>query len=325
MKPETRQRLDEAFTRPASESFRQLRELSTRTGSDHIEYLFNSPSALACKIERSRYVGEQVRSQNGRVLDFGSGCGFLAGALAAEGAAEVVGIECNDPRRHAAEYLVQRVFQATNVEFKTTIDDLPPASFDAVILANVISHVRDVPAVLMGLRNLLKWSGLIFVEDNNNLQSVLVRHGLRTRVWPGERLAGEIVYRNQRAEHIRSTCPEIPGDEVDALADATYGLTFSEIDAFVNHRLAQGPDPFPTAALRWRAPVEPDTGQYHENAFRPSEVETLLFNLGFVPVRTGAKHVFDYKRAPLASWVFKTFPRLSLNVSPAFEVLAAKK
>ena len=54
-------------------------------------------------------------------------------------------------------------------------------------------------------------------------------------------------------------------------------------------------------------------------------METLLFNLGFVPVRTGAKHVFDYKRAPLASWVFKTFPRLSLNVSPAFEVLAAKK
>jgi hypothetical protein len=166
---------------------------------------------------------------------------------------------------------------------------------------------------------------MIFIEDNNNLQSPLVRHQLRTRVWPGERHAGDLVYRKQREEHIRAACPEVPGSEVDAMADATYGLTFSEIDAFVDYRLTQGPEPFPTEALRRHAPVEPDTGQYHENAFRPSEVETILFNMGFAPVRTGPKYVFDYKQNPFVSWVFRTFPRLSLNVSPAFEVLAAKK
>lgn len=324
MTPETRERLDAAFTRPESDTFRQLRELSAQTGSDHLEYLFRRPQALACKIARSLYVGEQVRSRHARVLDFGSGCGFLACALAEDGAA-VVGVECNEPRRRAAQFLAAEVFRVPGVEFRSALDGLEPGSFNAVILANVISHVRDLPRVLLALRDLLAWRGLLFIEDNNNLQSPLVRRRLRSRVWPGERLAGDLVYRQQRAEHIRSTHPELPGDEVEPMADATYGLSFPEIDAFVDYRLAKGTEPFSTASLRRRAPVEPDTGQYHENAFRPAEVETLLFNLGFVPVHTRAKHVFDYKRNPFVSWAFRAFPRLSLNVSPAFEVLAVKK
>jgi 2-polyprenyl-3-methyl-5-hydroxy-6-metoxy-1,4-benzoquinol methylase len=144
MNPDIRKRLDDAFTRPESETYRRLRELSARTGSDHLEYLFDRPDALTFKIARSLYVAGQVRSRGGRVLDFGSGCGFLACALAEDGAA-VVGIECNEPRRQAAEFLAKEVFQVPGVEFRTGLEGLEPNSFNAVILANVISHVRDLP------------------------------------------------------------------------------------------------------------------------------------------------------------------------------------
>ena len=112
---------------------------------------------------------------------------------------------------------------------------------------------------------------------------------------------------------------------VDSLARTTYGLTIPEIERFIKRWQATGESPYSTDALLSRAPVDPETGQYQENAFRPSEIVSMLFNLGFAPLRSNAKHVFDYKENAWASWGFRTFPSLSLKLAPAFEVLACKK
>jgi SAM-dependent methyltransferase len=318
-------RLRDAFLRADSTVGRELRRLSSQTGSDHLVRLFDQPVALACKIRRSRYVADLLCVVDRHVLDFGSGCGFLAGVLAGCGAAAVTGVEASESRRAVASFLATEVFRAPQLRYLPSMDVLAHESVDTIILANVISHLREAPQMLGHMIRLLKPYGTVFVEDNNNNHSPLVRGRLRQRVWPGERQAGEIIYAGQRTGFIREHYPALSAAKVAALVDASYGLTFDELHRLIDYRSSHGVDPFALRFLRRRAPVDPDSGQYHENAFSPAEVECLLFNLGLVPVRVAPKSVFDFRPHPFVSWCFRRFPQLALNVAPAYEVLAVRK
>ena len=107
--------LEEAFNNPTSRLYQQLQSLLSKTSSDHLEYMKNNSKAIGCKIKRSIYVGDIINNNGARILDFGSGCGFLSCVLAATGAEFVTGVEIDEPRRRTAEFLAEKVFKVENV------------------------------------------------------------------------------------------------------------------------------------------------------------------------------------------------------------------
>lgn len=261
----------------------------------HWDLLLGSQRALDQKLERCRYMGGFLG--NGRILDFGSGLGFLSCYLARQVEA-VVGVEVMPISREISRLLAE-IFEVENVRF---VEQIPQERFSAVVLSNVITHVRPTIETLIVLRDTLEVGGVIYIEDNNNWNSPLVRRD-RMREWRQV----ETAFERARAERYGQP-----------LARETYGLAWSEIERWKDRDRAE------LRPLRARAPYDPTLEMYHENAFRPQELATILFNLGFAVQEVRPKHVFDFRVNRPVSWVFRSFPRLSLRISPGYEVLAVK-
>jgi SAM-dependent methyltransferase len=285
----------ELFGSPESPEFQAL---SSGTGTTYWDSMLASPDAVECKLRRSQYVLEQIVP--GRVLDYGSGMGFLA-CYVARHVPDVVGVELLEGWRESAEFLARSIFKVSNVKFVKTDQELENESFDSVVLCNAVSHIARLTLVLGRIHDLLKPGGILFIEDNNNRRSVVVRRRQQDR-WD---------FAEQQYRQLRRDLD--PG-----LEDATYGMNRAQIQRW------RGKDLSLVQRLREFAPVDPMTGIYHENWFTPRELEVILFNTGFAPLTTRAKHVFDYKMNALVSRMFRTFPRLSLLVAPAFELRAIK-
>jgi len=321
------ERIHETFLEPGSARYQAFDEIAAPEVilGDHFIHMKDHLAGVTCKIEQSLYLGKLIRSPGGRVLDLGSGCGFFACVMAASGADSVIAVEPHQPFVRVARFLAEEVFQVENIEFVPTIEDVPPESVNAVTLINSISHVWQPLRMLLNLVQILKPHGLLLIEDNNNLESFLCRRKLKKTTWPGDRWDGDFRYRPMRVKRIRELGPGLADRQVEALADETYGMVYPEIERFVRHRLDTETAPFDTAYLKNRAPANPEVVMYHENAFTVKELEMLLFNAGLTPILSTPKYVFDFKRNPLVSTIFKTFPKLSLKVSPGYEVLAAKR
>lgn len=98
-----------------------------------------------------------------RVLDVGCSSGYLAAPLAARGCT-VVGIELDPSAAREAEAYCERVLVG-DVERM----DLPfeAASFDVVLLGDVVEHLRDPGATLARLRPLLVPGGRLVLTTPN--------------------------------------------------------------------------------------------------------------------------------------------------------------
>jgi SAM-dependent methyltransferase len=259
--------------------------------SSHWEPMLGNDTALEQKLRRSDYVLQQL-NQPGRVLDYGSGLGFLSCHMARY--AEVVGVEIVPEWRETSRRLAES--WGVGASFVGTDDGLERESFDAAVMCNTISHIAGLTRVLIRIRDLLKPGAILFVEDNNNRQSVLVR--LRQpKIWA----------------EVEAACRDLrPGME------EAYGLGPEQLSTW------RGKDLQGLKRLREFAPRHPIDDVYHENWFTVHEVELLLFHAGFAPVDSRAKYIFDFKTHRTASWFFRTFPRLSLWIAPAFEVTAVR-
>jgi SAM-dependent methyltransferase len=321
----TLERVLRAFTMVGDPLYSKLWSLSESIMGDHIEYMHNRPEAIRFKILQSIYVGTVVGHQEKILLDFGSGCGFLACVLASTGASRVIGVDIAKPRIDVARFLAHDVFQIDNVDFIDSIDAIDKESLNAALLINSFSHVYRPLKVITDVIDRLKAHGRLYIVDNNNLASIFVRIKLRNRVWSGEGLDGEHTYHPLRVEYLKNQYQSMPDNLVKALADKTYGMTFKEISRFVTAYIDHGSEPFSPRWLRNRAPVHPARETYHENAFSPSELEMILANAGLVPIYTGPKYVFDFKQSRIISFMLRKFASLSLRVCPAFEILAIKK
>jgi SAM-dependent methyltransferase len=264
-----------------------------RLNSGHWDPLIGNSVALACKLRRSQYVSQVIGGS--RILDFGSGLGFLSCYLAQSAA--VTGVELVPAYRD----LSARLADVTGVTPRF-MEDIPAGPFDAVVLANVVTHVRAPIEMLITLRDRLDTGGVLFVEDNNNWNSPLIRRA-RRREWRQVGLA------DQRARETRFG---------PSVARETYGLSLEQTERWAQR------DRSALAPLRERAPYDIEEDMYHENAFRPQELVAILSNLGFVVSSVGPKYVFDFKRNPVVSHLFKSFPHPALGISPAFEVRAVK-
>jgi 2-polyprenyl-3-methyl-5-hydroxy-6-metoxy-1,4-benzoquinol methylase len=98
-----------------------------------------------------------------RVLDVGTSSGYLAAPLAARGNT-IVGIELDPDAAREAETFCERVLVG---DVETMALPLEPASFDVVLLGDVVEHLRDPVAALARLRPLLRPGGRIVLSTPN--------------------------------------------------------------------------------------------------------------------------------------------------------------
>jgi 2-polyprenyl-6-hydroxyphenyl methylase/3-demethylubiquinone-9 3-methyltransferase len=267
--------------------------LDRSTYTSHWQEMRTEPGALAHKQRRCQYVAERLGGVQGkRVVDFGCGTGLLACYLGTQGAREVLGIEVVSEHLEFAEYL-KEAFGTPQVHFSSQLD-VEEASIDAVILADVITHIYRPFEHLARIRDALKPGGVLFVVDHNNMTSPMVRRVLR-KEWA----QADNGFRSRRLG-----------------GDSTYGMTAAQAEFWA--------DRSDRPSLRGYATLDPVREIYEENAFYPRDLAHALVNVGFAIREVGPKYVFDFKTNRLVSHAFRLLPGLAIHVAPSFEIVAVK-
>ena len=307
----------EALVEKNSDSHLELLRLCT---TSHWDRMLGSQKAFDCKIKRNKYIADVLNVSGMKVLDFGSGMGFLATQLALEGARNVVGVEILKEHRDVSNYMAKKVIEIDNVEFIDGVEHLSEANFDRILLINAISHIEFPIDILAKLIRLLKTGGTLFIDDNNNFASFLIRKR-NSKKWKRT----DEDYMKKRLNYIKNKYSDVLSDErIKSAASLTYGLSYKEIDYWLKS-LLENEETKRLLNFRNRAPLDPETNIFHENSFYPQELETILFNMGMAVRSVRAKYVFSFRENKLISWLFQHFPRLSLLASPAFEIFAIKR
>ena len=101
------------------------------------------------------------------VLDLGCGGGFMAEALAREGA-HVVGVDPAAEAIRAARTHART--EGLEIEYRVGVGEAIPleaAAVDAVVCVDVLEHVADLEAVLAEIRRVLRPGGLFFFDTIN--------------------------------------------------------------------------------------------------------------------------------------------------------------
>jgi len=161
----------------------RLGERGQRTGNrgerkeerDHRSPLSPSPSPLKSsdyyEFDRPDVL-ELVPQTATRVLDLGCGGGKLGAAIKRRQDAHVTGIELNPAAVDAACQRLDEVFigdiQRDGIEF-------PPESFDCVICADILEHLRDPAKVLRKIRRWLTPEGTLVTSIPNVRHHAVIR------------------------------------------------------------------------------------------------------------------------------------------------------
>jgi 2-polyprenyl-3-methyl-5-hydroxy-6-metoxy-1,4-benzoquinol methylase len=138
-----------------------------------------SPSNYSAKSDnyfsgaRRRFVDDLPRNTAARWLEVGCGGGNTAAYAMAEGKCGwCCGVElCSGPAAEAAIKLQQVI--VGDIE-KLTLD-LPTASFDILILSEVLEHLSDPASVLKKLRGLMKPGAIVMAGSPNVCHASVVR------------------------------------------------------------------------------------------------------------------------------------------------------
>lgn len=114
-----------------------------------------------------------------RILDVGCADGVLGSALLARGASEVIGVELDEGAAQRARRRLSRVLCAD-----AESPELPAllGSFDCVIFADVLEHMRDPQAALARYRSCLRPGGVI-VASIPNVRHCSILHMLSEGRW----------------------------------------------------------------------------------------------------------------------------------------------
>jgi SAM-dependent methyltransferase len=160
-----------------------------------------------------------------RVLDVGSGPGFLAAEMAEDVGPDgsVVGVDPSDSMLALARG------QAANVEFRAGgAGDLPVAdgSFDVVVSTQVLEYVEDIAGALAEARRVLRPGGRLMVLDTD-WDSIVWRTA------DAERMRRVL---DAWAEHLAD--PQLPRRLPGLLRAAGFELEHLSVLAIVNHPYA---------------------------------------------------------------------------------------
>ena len=128
-------------------------------GSSRVRYYLEAEPADRRSFAELLEALERLRPRRGRLLDVGPNVGTCL-ALARERGWEVAGVEINaDAARHCRETRALDVRDGTLDE-----GPFPPASFAAVLMADVIEHLPDPRRALVQVRELLEPGGLVAIS-----------------------------------------------------------------------------------------------------------------------------------------------------------------
>ena len=190
----------------------------------HAKNYDRSMSLLGRPIPRMVELAGEATRGLGRVLEVAAGTGLVTPALAA-GAGEVIATDYSDAMVAALE---QRVRDAGVANVRCEQADLyalrfDVGAFDAVVAANVLHLVPDLPGALTVLRRVLKPGGKIivptFCHDETALSWVISR-ALAVTGFPGHRrFTAKSLREEVEAAGVRVTRTEVlPG-----VIEAEYG------------------------------------------------------------------------------------------------------
>lgn len=105
-----------------------------------------------------------VAGRSGRLLDMGCGLGFFLKAMASYKAWDAYGCEISPAAvRYAREQLRLDKVICTRLQEA----DLPPASFDMIVMWDVLDHIPRPDPLLSHCRSLLKEDGILFIRSPN--------------------------------------------------------------------------------------------------------------------------------------------------------------
>lgn len=110
--------------------------------------------------QKANLVISNTRSK-GKILDIGAGIGAFLSAMKEKGW-EIKGIEPDSGARKNAQELF-----GLNLDQPSELQNLQPASFDAITLWHVLEHVHQLHDYVEHLKNLLTTNGRIFIAVPN--------------------------------------------------------------------------------------------------------------------------------------------------------------
>ncbi len=132
----------------------------------HTLYESSNPTRRWLHTTRRDWIMERIaRLGQGatRALEVGPGSGIYLPALAAV-ASEVVAADIETAYLAQAEKLAGEIDQLRCVQDDITNTELPAGSFDLILCTEVIEHIEDSQAALIGLRSLLSDSGVLILS-----------------------------------------------------------------------------------------------------------------------------------------------------------------
>jgi SAM-dependent methyltransferase len=132
-----------------------------------------------------RRLGAKPAFAGRRVLDVGCGLGRLCVDAALDGAAQVVGVDCEARQIEFAREYVQRQYPqvAGRVAFRAgELKDLAGGDFDLILCKDAFEHILDLPQALAAMARRLKPGGRIYAGFGPLYRSPFGHHG-RIRTW----------------------------------------------------------------------------------------------------------------------------------------------
>lgn len=142
-----------------------------------------------------------------RILEVGCGTGWMVSRLLAFG--DVTGTDLSDEVLAIAQ---QATPDARFVAGDFMTVDLPPASYDAVVTLEVLSHVMDQPAFFARIADLLKPGGQLMLSTQNRpvlerCEDVAVRSEGQVRDWVDHRRLRQLAAARFDVDELFSICP----------------------------------------------------------------------------------------------------------------------
>jgi SAM-dependent methyltransferase len=225
-----------------------------------------------------------------RVLEAGSGFGFLSVSLACLGAREVHGLEWSAGRLADVRRYLPRLPSGLPLQFhQGDVADLPfhDHSFDLVLAVEAVSHFAALDRFLAEARRVLAPGGVLLIADGNNGANRRIRASTE-RYWAqvetgdpspdphGPPRPPFVVARERMLQEELGLDPA----EAQKLATLTSGLRHAEVIEAGRRFQATGEKP--NRSYRYgTCPMDPVNDQYPEMLIDPTELGARLQRLGF--------------------------------------------